>query len=219
MIAYMKNHTKGLDLDYEDYLYWLEESLNIAFKYRRWRDSSQQISGNPNAPELIINRAIYSTQRRYYTYYATLKRVGESAKVSIEDLLENRYSVDTALMTHDKHNDADNVDVIISQLINKNKVFEALVIDCIAFGNTITEIKSNKNIKLQFSIKALIKSIESINNEYCLYFAEKYGLSLDYVKQVISDTITSKSHFTVRNKVKHCLKAMQYNEDVISLLC
>lgn len=216
MVPYMKRQAKGLNLDSDEFVSWLAESLNVAFKYRRWRDPSQEISKKTNAVELIINRSIYSTQQRYYAMFAKQKRAGEYSKLSVDFAVENQMELIESLLVKDDSKDLlEPVTPIIEHFISEDKIFDAFVVDCIINEETVFQRKNDYS----FSLACLTRSIKHLDNDYADYFSYRYQVSLDKVKKVIDLIQSYDDKFSVRNKIKKSLAKMKYNKEVKGLLC
>lgn len=58
--------SRSLRVDSNECATWLAESIMRAMKYRRWRDPSNKMYGNPDAPDIIIRQCIWTTRQKYY---------------------------------------------------------------------------------------------------------------------------------------------------------
>lgn len=142
-------------LEIEDFTNWLAESFFIAFKYRRWKDPSNKLYNDPQAPDKVINRCIYSTRMRYYQYYNMDKRRLNFQTDSIERQLgsfghqANVYSY-LGVEDTDKHEDV--CKDIINYYLSKKSILQAIIVDLICFSDTF-KIKVDNNIFENIDLK------------------------------------------------------------------
>lgn len=138
----------------EDFIGWLEDALNIAFKYRDWRNPSKSIYGDPKAVDKIINRCCYSIKGYYYQEFNKDKRKLNYLTDSIEGQLEKfGDSADANLGFEEEEGWAKD---LIVDLIKKGNIGEAIVVDNICYQDSFKDetksyyaeeviIKSNKD--------------------------------------------------------------------------
>ena len=82
---------KNLRMDVEDFVYWLSDALigkYGAFTYRRWRDPKNKLYNDPDGPDKVINRALYSTRNRHYDYINKDKRRANYYTYSADESIE-----------------------------------------------------------------------------------------------------------------------------------
>lgn len=177
MCRYWKNVFKfykasqGTRLELSDFTSWLAESFFIAFKYRRWKDPKSKLYNDPQAPDKVINRCIYSTRLRYYQYYNMDKRKINFQTDSIDRQLESfghLASVYKYLGTTDPYVEDDRCKTIINHYLSEKNIFNAIILDLICFSDTFRNIKSVSNAE-----------IENIDDETDIEMFEEFSEKLD----------------------------------------
>lgn len=151
MLRYWKNvykfykTSRSARLEISDFTSWLAESFFVAFKYRRWTDPNNKLYNDPQGPDKVINRCIYSTRMRYYQYYNMDKRKINYITDSIDRQIETfgqTAEVYKLLSTDDIKEDDDHCLEVINHLISKGLIFNSIVVDLICYGDTFRGIKT-----------------------------------------------------------------------------
>jgi hypothetical protein len=158
MCRYWKNvytfykTSKSTRLGIEDFTSWLAESFFVAFKYRKWKDPKNKLFNDPQGPDKVINRCIYSTRMRYYQYFNMDKRKVNFMTDSIERQIESfgqMANVYNYMATYDENQEDVNCrDIIKYYLANKN-IFNAIVVDLVCFSDTFREVRTVTEVKEQ----------------------------------------------------------------------
>lgn len=160
--------SKSTKLDISDFTSWLAESFFVAFKYRRWKDPSNKLYNDPQAPDKVINRCIYSTRMRYYQYYNMDKRKLNFQTDSIERQLESfgyRANVYKYMSTVDGSEEDARCKDIITYYLSKENFLLAIILDLICFGDTFREIRSAKTVEIEDDVEENIEIDEFSTNE------------------------------------------------------
>lgn len=160
--------SKSTKLDISDFTSWLAESFFVAFKYRRWKDPSNKLYNDPQAPDKVINRCIYSTRMRYYQYYNMDKRKLNFQTDSIERQLESfgyRANVYKYMSTVDGSEEDARCKNIITYYLSKENFLLAIILDLICFGDTFREIRSAKTVEIEDDVEENIEIDEFSTNE------------------------------------------------------
>lgn len=160
--------SKSTKLDISDFTSWLAESFFVAFKYRRWKDPSNKLYNDPQAPDKVINRCIYSTRMRYYQYYNMDKRKLNFQTDSIERQLESfgyRANVYKYMSTVDGSEEDARCKNIITYYLSKENFLLAIILDLICFGDTFREIRSAKTVEIEDDVEENIEKDEFSTNE------------------------------------------------------
>ncbi len=160
--------SKSTKLDISDFTSWLAESFFVAFKYRRWKDPSNKLYNDPQAPDKVINRFIYSTRMRYYQYYNMDKRKLNFQTDSIERQLESfgyRANVYKYMSTVDGSEEDTRCKDIITYYLSKENFLLAIILDLICFGDTFREIRSAKTVEIEDDVEENIEIDEFSTNE------------------------------------------------------
>jgi hypothetical protein len=238
MITYMRNHCQSisdnLNMSLEDFADWLSESLDVAFKYRRWRNPDNSLFKDPNSPETVINRCIFSTQKRWYAYFNKDKRRANIYAYSLEESESLHGDSCDGLGIEDKDNSSDYCHDIIQHLLDKGKIFEAFIVDGICyqdvFKSTIKRTKTGEldenqhsivytNTNETFSARKLIKHLTSLDDNYLEYLTKEYNITnQDLLLQTIKE-VKTESHIKLNYKLKKVLVDMKSNEEILELLC
>ena len=221
MVPYMYNQSKSTKLDIEDFVGWLCESLDVAFKYSRWRDINNPLSKDPKAPEKVINRCIFSTRQRWYAYFNKDKRKSNFISYSIEDSYEEFGDSAEGIEIYDNH-DTSCIE-IIDYLIKNGKIIEALIVDGICFHDTIKEVKSSelKNLNIpqyMLSEKKLIKHLNNLDDKFFKYFINTYNIDKRQLKNIMLK-VNKLPNKKLYNYVNETLSNLKNDEEVIDLLC
>lgn len=153
---YMSSKASGFTID--DCYSWLVEAIMIGLKYRKWRDPSNPLSKDKNAPDKVINRCIFS-RRRYYYYVANLKKNrGEYNKVSLDDdkinTDLNKYLID---YTYTYNNIKDSFYDVVQEFFRGKEYTKGLILYTLI--TNIDECVNNNKINVNNVIK-VIKSTD-----------------------------------------------------------
>lgn len=136
--------SKSTRLQISDFTNWLAESFFVAFKYRRWKDPSSKLYNDPQAPDKVINRCIYSTRMRYYQKYNMDKRKVNYRTDSIERQLDSfghHADVYDYLGVEDIDKSEEICKDIINYYISKGNILNAIVLDIICFHDSFQTTK------------------------------------------------------------------------------
>jgi hypothetical protein len=238
MIPYMQKSCQSLNdslnMSLEDFADWLSESLDVAFKYRRWRDPSNSLSKDPKAPEKIINRCIFSTQKRWYAFYNKDKRRINVYSYSLEESEELHGDGADGLSIEDDTAKQDYCHDIIQHLIDEGKYLEAFIVDGVCyqdvFKQTIKRTKTgeldeyrhkivHETINNEFNPRKLVNHLSNLDNGFILYFTTTYSIPDKTIFNDVIGTLNKQSHTKISNQLKTALNNMKNNKEVISLLC
>lgn len=206
-------NSKSTRLEIEDYVSWLSESFDIAFKYRRWRDPKDKLYNDPNGPDKVFNRCFYSTRNRWYDYFNKDKRRMNYYAYSLEESIDIHGDAADGLLVEDdeNHNYNINIDYIIQHFLDKNRSIEAVIIDNICYWNPFR--KSNNQLK--FDEKKLVKNIKNLDIEkYLDYLSSKYIFDVAQVKQDLVN-IKEYSPTKIKNIILKKLESLKNNKGLI----
>lgn len=195
--------SKSARLEIEDFASWLSESLNVAFKYKRWRDPNHKAFKDPDAVDKIINRCIYSTRKRYYTYFNKDKRKLNytifSADSYPSDLLDFHNNTTTFQDTTCRD--------IITNLLKRGKLEEAIIVDSICYQDTT----QNGN----FSRRKLLKELKELDASRFLVNKEDLNLQ---IKDII-DNFKTLNSVQLSRKITKTLNFLKKDKEVLNILC
>lgn len=160
--------SSSLNLEPEEFVDWLVDSLYVAFYYRVWRWENEAIVKNgifiewkrdangelipnkyyykvdPNAPDKIINRCCGSMRGRVYQFYNKHKRKAGVQTYSIDQMIDDNG--DSALdyvgcISENSLPINDSIYSLVTSFIKKNEYIEALIVDGIANGDPFKDVK------------------------------------------------------------------------------
>lgn len=262
--------SKSTKLDISDFTSWLAESLFVAFKYRRWKDPSNKLYNDPQAPDKVINRCIYSTRMRYYQYYNMDKRKLNFQTDSIERQLESfgyRANVYKYMSTVDGNEEDARCKNIITYYLSKENFLLAIILDLICFGDTFREIRSAKTVEIEddveeniekdefstnediensvdieeedleieenvkikttakvvhqfeFSLRKLLTSLRELDNDYIIYFLDRYETDMLSLKRTLDKIKDLDSRKKLSKTVNKLISSVAKDRRVKELLC
>lgn len=142
--------SKSTRLELSDFTSWLAEAFFVAFKYRRWKDPSSRLYTDPQAPDKVVNRCIYSTRMRYYQYYNMNKRRLNFQTDSIERQLEtfgNMADVNKYLIAEDVIKEDEKWKQLINHYLSIDNIFIAIILDLICFDDVFREIRTVQTVE------------------------------------------------------------------------
>lgn len=144
--------SKSTRLELSDFTSWLAEAFFVAFKYRRWKDPSSKLYKDPQAPDKVVNRCIYSTRMRYYQYYNMGKRRLNFQTDSIERQLEtfgNMANVNNYLIAEDVTKEEEKWKQLINHYLSIDNIFIAIILDLICFDDIFREIRTVQTVEAE----------------------------------------------------------------------
>jgi hypothetical protein len=236
MIPYMQKNCQSLsdslNMSLEDFVAWLEESFDVAFKYRRWRDPTNELSKDPKAPEKIINRCIFSTQKRWYAFYNKDKRRINVYSYSLEESEELHGDGADGLSVEDDTAQQDYCHDLVQHMLDKGKILEAFIIDGVCyqdtFKQTVKRIKTDEldeyrhkivheSVKDEFSTRKLVEHLTNIDASFLNYFNTTYTIKdTDLFNNTVNE-LKTESHTKLNNILKHIMSDLRTNKEVASL--
>lgn len=150
VIKKLADKSPNMGTDLTDFFGWLYEAIEYACKYRKWQNPENKVNA-----QQCINQCIETIRLQHY-YQANLKKHksnynnisldatyadnGDDVAVSILDTIEDENETETnkSLIA------ASDTRTFIQRYINKNKLIEAIILDTIAFGDSLKEVKHTK---------------------------------------------------------------------------
>ncbi len=199
---------KALKLEIEDCYTYLVEAINLAAKYRGWLKPEKNVNAQTcilQALNTIYVRAYYvanldknSTNYRPQLSFDTsfMSSTGDGTHlVTLKDMLEDEQ------YTQDQNYDesAENAKHYIQKMIDAGKLVEAIILDQVAFGDTMREkvtkssfIDENGN-KVRVSEKQsefwahkLVKNLTELDDGYKKYFTDTYKVGIEPLNATLS---------------------------------
>lgn len=169
---------KSTRLRDEDYISWLSDALNIAFRYRDWKNPEKDIYGDPKAVDKIINRCCFSIRGYYFQEFNKDKRKINYLTDSVEGQFEKfGDAADANLGVEDEEKYW--VDDFISTLISRDEVEKAIMVDSISYQDSfketttsyyvdepVIEIKANEEIDFDDYDENEEKEVKTVKVKY-----------------------------------------------------
>lgn len=216
--------SRSTRLDLDDFSAWLVESIQIAFRYRSWKDPNDKLFNDPNGPDKVINRCIFSTRNRYYQLYNMDKRslnyVTYSLDSSLEDMGDCAYANTFDIEDNDNTiKDDINCNLLIQNYLNQGKILEALIIDAICFQDAFKkeENKETNQTETSFSMRKLVAHLSHLNKGFLNYFANKYEIvKLNDVTD-ITDKLSKLDSKRLNKIIGSSLNCLKYDKELLKL--
>lgn len=231
----------SLHLELSDFVDWLQDAFYVVFYYKEWRYEykAEVKEGNflgwkldkegnkipnpyywrtdPNAPDKIINRCCFSIRGKYYQFNNKDKRKANVTNMSIEkEVDENGDSALDYLGCVDENGFIDGTKDIITMLISKNKLVEAVVVDGIVNGDSFKTTKLD--MAGAFDMRKLVKYLNNMNQKYIReIFAKQYGLKASQQEELILK-MEKLSNISLYKYIKKTLIEIKENPDLLSCL-
>ena len=232
MVPYLYEKSKSSKLGMEDMVTWLYEGFAKAFKYRSWLDPNKEVSKDPKGAEKCINQCITSVRQYHYHHFNTAISKINYISTSLDALYETLGdSFDDEVPQEELYGSDVTCREIIDSLVREGKIFDAIVIDRICFGDVFTENKSKKKMKLMtdegelledvnsysYSLnpKKLSSCLKSITKDYIMNFSEVYNINPSKIEDVLKK-YTKKN---VTKNINDVLIRTRDNKKVVGLIC
>lgn len=175
---YLKSYRSA---NIEDCYGWLVAAIMRALKHRKWKDPNNKLYNDPNGPDKVINRCIFSNRMGFYQSSNTYKRRRNYGLYSLESLIDD-YGDTVNLAESTPLDNSDEV-VDIYRLVNSafdNKSYvTAFIIDCIVNEDLFK--RSKKGNRLKFNRKGLITKLSNLTPQYFTRFAATFNRDLSEV--------------------------------------
>jgi hypothetical protein len=231
----------SLRLPIEEYVDWLSESMDWAFRYRRWRDPNDKNYNDPNGVDKIFNRCFFSTRGRHYQHSNKDNRKINYTAASLDKIVEDvgdHSEVFTADESFQMEKD------IVDLFVKKRKYMEALVLDGILYQNVFETEKSSKEVEVyvedeaefedepveghletvevdaydtNFNVKRLVKHLKNLNEDFMDYFVSFYSLDENEERE-LKEKINSLKPSSIRRVVEKTLYNLSKEKEVLNFV-
>lgn len=231
-------NSASLRLDNENFVDWLVESLQIALRYRAWRNPGESLYGDPDGPDKAINRCCFSARGRAYQYYNKDKRKANTQTSSIDaakDEVGDCALYDIGCTSPGPQ--ISGVNEIIGSFLKNNKILEALIVDGIAHQDSFKNLKKpfyrddvdsqGRSIKRKyytvetvFDSRKLVKHLTGIDQSFMNeYFCKEYNVSAEVGNAILSklQTMTATNNSTLYRYIKKTLIEMKGDSNILDL--
>lgn len=182
----------NISLEESDFVDWVFEAITLACDYRKW-----QTDEKVNAQQ-CINQCIETIRVRKYYEFNLDKHRANYQTISISNTIgddDEQTSLEDRLYDEEDADQAKFIDgsasarFLIQNFINKKKLVEAIILDVIAFGDTIKTLKSTVKstdengetfryikYKHEFWAYKAIQQLANLPDDYESYFNESYDV-------------------------------------------
>ena len=204
----------------EDCYDMLVDSALYVLKKVPWRNPQNKLYNDPNGPDKAMNVALSSAVHVYYQFSNTQKRRANVAAISLEYLSD---VCGDAAVKHYSETTYDDYDLVVDTLVkdnfNKKNYVAAFVIDGTAYGDCFKHTHDEKGYILsEFSKRALMKHLRSLDSAYVANFAKKY--EVDYAKaKEAAEICTSLSSSRLDTLVRKTFESIKHSKYAGGLLC
>lgn len=181
----------SLNLTHDDYASLLYERIDYACKYRAW-----QSGGTCKNASQAIQTSIATGIKNLY-YFANLDKNCANYNTLSMDALNSDDDEDSSsdwleyqLGTPETH--VSPAQSVVQAYLDKKEIVQAIILDCIAFGDSTRVIKETKKVTDEegnevkvteshdeFARFAVVKTINALPEDYQQYFLDKYVIGKD----------------------------------------
>lgn len=232
---WQKNST-SLGLGLIDFFTWLADSLRDAFYYRSWRKirwdantngwiSNPQYVDDENAADKSINYFCGAKRGKEYQAANKDRRKANYQSLSIDTTFdEDGYSILDREGLCNSGGGYNGIKSLINLLLGEDKGIEAVIVDSIAYGDSIKEDKHKHTFMMQeldengnqteveetcyrysheFNARKIVKFLSELNEKYFTeYFIKNYDI---------------KDYKPIYEQIKNCSNSKLYKEIEITL--
>lgn len=160
---------------------WFFEAIMKVLKMRSFMDITKMKYVDEENEDKFINRCVYTaienTRKNYFQYYNFKKRGGELYTESLDTYMENNE--DDCVQEESTYT---KVDLLIKNLVGEKRIFEALVIYMIVYGDVFVPRQEIVNEKTEeevpttiFSEQLLYNRIYNLEDRVAKAFVDEYG--------------------------------------------
>lgn len=169
---------------------WLLYAVLYAVNNHPWRDETKSIYNDPNGPDKVVNRCIYSIRTTWYQKQFADKRQTMYRAYSLEDVYD-KFGDGTNIVDSHKKQDGgigevhDITDYVIMDAIKKRDWFQALVVDNIGHFDSYDVINEGEAMYTKFNSRKLIRLLRHCDESYFNYFKNRYGVETNELKECV----------------------------------
>lgn len=207
-----------------------------ALKYRSWLREGTSVYGDPSGPDKTINRCIktqcqvykrlnFGTKGKNNAYNRKIRYFTESLDSFQEDYGDYYYNLlDT------ENRSSSSLDYLIEDYAEKD-LLNAIILDNICYQDSIKEEVTTKNVvneegeedkvkvsRFTFDKRKLMKNLYYMNNNYMVYFADKYNVNVNELYN-INELISKSRRREISDKIDKLLNSIRNNSSLIESLC
>lgn len=227
---YINSKASGFTI--EDCYIMVTDAVMYILKSRKWRDPSNKLYGDKNAPDKCLNRCIFSARQRDYYLANRQKRKADFGgnKVSLSYIEDQVGDHSEVFMTDDDQMCtiySSDVKNIISLLLNNNRGLEGIILDNILHDDcfvtkseTLVDVDGNKFKKSHevFKLCKLVDNLSRYDDNSIKKLCNSYGVSSDKGNQVL-DIIKQVDKNKLSRIVKATIEKMSNDKTLKEALC
>lgn len=170
---------------------WFIESILYVLEKRVWEDKNSTLYKDINGPEKAIATVMNSQKINYFVANKRDKRRIDNESLSLDQLMED--SSDGYYIPYfDENNIFDEyLKAKIKKCFEEKKYFMAFGLDIIVNGDVYERTEESDTYNISFSKKKFKHLLGMIDEDYCLYFSNRYDIdkqsvieNSNYVKNI-----------------------------------
>jgi hypothetical protein len=203
-------------MEISDFVSWVAESLDVGFKYRRWRDPSNPLSKDPDGPDKVFNRCFFSTHKRWLTHFNRSQRRVNYIVESTDEHFELYGDRAHSLTQHFTEIEVEGPSKTIVQMyLNKGKIIEAIVIDTIAHQDSFVLNKKLKSYALDK--KRILSNLNSTSVSYLDYFNYTYDVDSKQLSKVV-EKLNKLPNRKLYRYINNTMSKIKKDNDLLNML-
>ena len=250
-------NSSSLGLVSTEYFEWIHNAFSATFYYRSWRPlrhdaKAEKETGqvvwiqNPqykpeevNAADKSINYFLSAERGRRYQDANKDKRKGNYQTSSIDESYEeDGYSVLDREGLSTECKDYTGAHSLIQLLLNQHKYTEAIILDSIAYGNSVKQNKYNYDFQSyvyndeseqyelenktavrydeQYNERSVVKYLRNIDNEtFAKYFTSEYEVP---DSEILLTCANELSKGNIKREIEKALMSLKANPELLAFL-
>ena len=197
-ISKIQNRNYGINLDYDEFLSWVQEGINYAMKYRVWQNPDKHCNAQQAINQCInticlqhyYNLNSVKDKANHYTISLD-KTIDTDGKVTVGDLL-----VDSAATNYIENEIADDSTYhIIKTYLAKNKIIEGIILNTIAYEDCSRQVKetdkatnetdenySVPKVKTEFYARKCVSILANLPKDFVKAFSTYYNVDKNKIE-------------------------------------
>ena len=183
---------------------WLVSAILRALRHRKWKDPSNKLYNDPDGPDKVINRCIYSQRQGWFQSANTDKRRANFSAESVDKLVEALGDLAPLPTYEERGLDEGSIDInsLIETSFERGDYVMAFMVDGIVNYDSFERTKEDDGRSyLQFSEKKLLRHLNNLDDNFCSVFAFHFNKSIEEVKSA-KDSCRTLTRNRMRSKVR-----------------
>lgn len=217
MVTYMYERRADDTRTIEDFVGVLCDAIDVAFKYRGWRNPENNVYYDKDGAEKVINRVIYTRRINDFIYTTKDKRSANYNSISIDNLVEDlgyssynqqvnySYKLPYALPETEESSKS-----LIKYYIKKKDFLPAIFIETICYGDIFTE-------KYKLNRTSLYNYISKLDAQT---FINQYDINNNKKAFITSiENLKSMSKYKINQLYNIVVKKLSTDKNLKEILC